>query len=500
VKSIPFETFCSDPQLVGEAISKPWSVFYRAIEGLPLNAEETEIFCACSGRETYEPRVYNEATALAGRRSEKTSTGLKYMLWKLLTTPEWLKKHRGTIRIPIVAQDMRIAKDIKKTAQDLVLNSPLLKNEVAEVLATEIQFRNGICLTVYPATWSSTRGLSCPAGFLDELAFVTIDGGSDVELVRQIKPTMLRYGALRRLLKLTTPWQKSGLVYDEFSHRNERPDLLVWQASTAFMTPRVAAELLEKERTSDPTYFAREYEAIFTDDLECFIPAADVDMAIRKGVRERPFVPELKQAYVAAIDASSLTGRDRFVFGIAHPAICGSAGRGTTIDVLRGWTRSTVNQTCDEIAALAKSFEIRTITADQHGYAFLRELMAQRGIALKQLPFTSRSKPEIFIGMKIAFAQARVQLLDHPEAARELRALESKRTSGGHYQIAAPRSLHDDFATCCGLLIHELKDSNTSPGFLLVSDGPGRPPREVSANGPITDWRDPRFYRGRTHF
>jgi hypothetical protein len=492
VKSIPFEVFCSDPQLVGEPISKPWSVFYRAIEGLPLDAEETEIFCVCSGRDSYVPRVYTEATALAGRRSEKTSTGLKYMLWKLLSTPEWLKKHRGTIRIPIVAQDMRIAKDIKKTAQDFVLNSPLLKNEVAEVLATEIQFRNGICLTVYPATWSSTRGLSCPGGFLDELAFVTIDGGSDVELVRQIRPTMLRYGALKRLLKLTTPWQRSGLVYDEFSHRGERPDLLVWQASTQFMTPRVSAELLEKERTSDPTYFAREYEAIFTDDLECFIPAADVDLAIRKGVKERPFIPTIKGHYFGVIDASSLTGRDRFVFGIGHPASCGSAGMGTAIDVLRGWTRSTVNQVCDEVAAIAKAFSIHTITADQHGYAFLRELMAQRGISLKQLPFTSRSKPEIFIGMKVAFAQARVQLLDHPEAARELRALESKRTSGGHYQISAPRSLHDDFATSVALLIHETKESNSGAGFLIVNG---------AVVGDTPNWKDPRFYQApKRHF
>jgi|ERR1700723_30683 len=486
MKSIPFETFCSDPQLIAEPISKPWAVFYKAIEGLPLNAEEIEIFCACSGRACYEPRPYTEATALAGRRSEKTSTGLKFMLWKILTTPEWLKKHRGTIRIPVIAQDMRIAKDIKKTAQDLVLNSPLLKNEVAEVLVTEIQFRNGICLTTFPATWSSTRGLSCPGAFLDELAFVSVDGGSDVELVRQVRPSMVRYGSLKRLLKLTTPWQRSGLVYDEFSHRNERPDLLVWQASTQFMTPRVSVESLEKERASDPTYFAREYEALFTDDLESFIPAADVDMAILKGIRERPFLPMLKDAYYGAIDASSLTGRDRFVFGIAHRETCGSAGAGTAIDLLRGWTRSTVNQTCDEIAAIAKTYNIRQIVADQHGFHFLKELMAQRGISLRELPFTSRSKPEIFLGMKVAFAQAQVRLIDHVEACRELRSLESRKTSGGHYQISAPRSLHDDYATCCALLIHERKDSNTNVGFMTVNG------QVITPGAP--DWRDPRFY------
>ena len=42
-----------------------------------------------------------------------------------------------------------------------------------------------------------------------------------------------------------------------------------------------------------------------------------------------------------------------------------------------------------------------------------------------------RSKPEAFLDLKLSLAQGRAQLLDHPEALRELRMLESKRTSGG---------------------------------------------------------------------
>ena len=488
MKSIPFDVFCSDPQLVGEPISKPWSVFYNAIEGLPLDAAEIEIFCACSGRDSYAPRVYTEATALAGRRSEKTSTGLKYMLWKLLTTPEWLKMHCGTIRIPVIAQDMRIAKDIKKTAEHLVLNSPLLKNEVAEVLATEIQFRNGVFLTTYPATWSSTRGLSCPGAFLDELAFVSVDGGSDVELVRQVRPSMVRYGTLKRLLKLTTPWQRSGLVYDEFSHRSERPDLLVWQASTHFMTPRVSAEQLEKERASDPTYFAREYEALFTDDLESFIPAGDIDLAIRKGVRERALVSAYKGGYCAALDASGLSGRDKFTLAIGHRTVRASSPAPTCeLDLLRGWSRSGVGEVCDEIALTLKSYGLTTVVGDQFGYSFLRELLATRGITVSQRPFTARSKPEILLNLKLALAQGRVGLLDHPECLRELRMLESRRTSGGSYSIAAPRGQHDDYAIVTALLAFEMKSSNGNAGFLIV-DG-------VTVGDTAPSWKDDRFFK-----
>ena len=473
--TIDFETFCADPQLLNEPISKQWATFYAAVEGLPLDEDGVEIFRACSGRDRYEPRVFNEVTAIVGRRAEKTSTGLKYLLWKSLTTPEWFQRHKGTLRIPIIAQDLRVAKDIKRAAEALLLGSPLLQNEVDEVLTAEIVLRNGISLTCYPATWRSTRGLTCPAALLDELAFVTIEGASDVELVRQVRPTMIRFCETRRLLKLTTPWVKGGLVYDEFSHRGERPDLLVWQASTAYMTPRVSAELLEKERAADPTYFAREYEAQFTDDAEAFLPGADIDFAVRKAVREVPFAEPLKGQYFAAIDASSLTGRDRFTFGVGHRATRGTAGVGLSVDLLRGWMRSTVPEVCDEVSALAKAYGIRTITADQHGFHFLRELMKQRGVELEQLPFTTRSKPEIFVELKVALAQGRVQLLDHAESVRELRVLESRRTSGGHFSVAAPRSLHDDYACLLALLAHRSQRGGASSGggFLAVGDKSG---------------------------
>lgn len=45
-----FETFCDDPQLLGEPISPAWVTFYRAVEGLPLDEEGEELFCRCTGK------------------------------------------------------------------------------------------------------------------------------------------------------------------------------------------------------------------------------------------------------------------------------------------------------------------------------------------------------------------------------------------------------------------------------------------------------------------
>src|SRR5208282_1454510 len=113
---IPLDEFCSDPQLLGEPISKAWSTFFAAVEGMPLDEESIEVFRQCTGRDSYEPRVHAESLAICGRRSEKTSSFLKYLLWKIATSDFAGKSsRRELLRVPIIAQDMRVAKDIKAT-------------------------------------------------------------------------------------------------------------------------------------------------------------------------------------------------------------------------------------------------------------------------------------------------------------------------------------------------------------------------------------------------
>jgi hypothetical protein len=224
-----FETFCADPQLLDEPISKSWVTFYRVVDGLALDAEGEALYRQCTGRDSYVPQVHTEATGIIGRRGEKTSTALKYLLWKILFAgwesqlrASWFAKvarHTRLLRVPVIAQDVRIAKDILSTAQSLVLNSPAVSKEATDVRVNEIIFRNGISLICLPASKASVRGMTCPGALLDELAWISIEGASDVELVRQVRPSMIQFGETRRLIKLSTPWQKSGVIYNEYLER-----------------------------------------------------------------------------------------------------------------------------------------------------------------------------------------------------------------------------------------------------------------------------------------
>jgi hypothetical protein len=463
-----FETFCDE--VLDEPISKAWATHYDVYEGRDLDAEGVEFYTLCTGRFPYTPRIYTENCGLMGRRSEKTQTALKYLMWKILFAgwekqlrASWFSKlarHTRLLRVPIIAQDTRISRDIISTAAALGLNSSIVSKEIIEVRVNEIIFRNGISMIGLPASKASVRGMTCPAALLDELAWVSIEGADDRELVRQVRPSMIQFGQSRRLLKFSTPWQSSGVMFTEYSERASRPNLLVWQASTQKMTPRIAAEDLERERLADPVYFTREYLAQFTSDIDAFIPSTDVDAAIGNW---RELAPAKDCFYVAALDASGLTGGDKFTFGIAH-----SAARGVVVDVLRGWRRESVAAVCDEIASVCKTFSVRYVIADQYSFSFLAELMRQRGIELEQLAFSARSKAEIYFDLKGQLAQGKFLLPQHAEMVRELRALESTRLSGGSYRICAPKGQNDDFVTVLALLANKVKRSVTREPWVEV--------------------------------
>src|SRR6202041_1599992 len=198
-----------------------------------------------------------------------------------------------------------------------------------------------------------------------------------------------------------------------------------------------------------------------------FLPDSDISAAIRTGVREQPFVAALKAHYVAAIDASGLSGKDRFTFAIGHRSKRGSEDV-TNLDLLRGWNRRGVKEVVDEIALTLKAYSLKTVYADQFGFPFLKELLSQRGIEVIQLPWSARNKPEIFLTLKLSLSQGNLKLLDHPESLRELRLLECRRTSGGHSAISAPRGQHDDYACVIAMLNFQCK-KNQDTGFCFIA-------------------------------
>ena len=466
---ISFEAFCRDVLL--EPISSAWVAAYKAFEGKPLNDAELKVFQELSGKADYTPSATrNELWCVKGRRSAGTKTAAKFVTYLISVHGAEYRQFaakRDRLHALVVLQSREIARETMNYFASFY-NDTVLSSEVVEVLKNSIELKSGFVISVATCSYRAPRGLSVPICLLDETGAWRTEGVDlDVAVYQSIRPAMIQFKN-SKLIGLGSPWTQSGLLWNCWQHRFERTDRLVLHTPTEKMNPLISREELAREEATDPVNFAREFMAQFTSDIDSFIPSGDVDAAVQNGIRE--MAPIETRAYFAALDASGLQGRDRFTLAVCHRS-GGSAGMGITYDLLRSWSRAGVGEVVAEIATILKSYKIKQVTGDQFGAQFLRELLAQRGIDMKILPFTARSKPEIMLDFKLALSQGRVRLLDHPESLRELRSLESKRTSGGHFTISAPRNLHDDLAIVLALLNHSCKGSENRGWGLLASPG-----------------------------
>ena len=102
-----------------------------------------------------------------------------------------------------------------------------------------------------------------------------------------------------KLVKISTPNVKSGVVWEEFQRRGEL-DYLIWQISTQDLNPRISLEFLEAERKRSPEEFKREYLGQSTDAVLSWIEPEVLAPCIIRGRRELPRVTDA--TYAASID------------------------------------------------------------------------------------------------------------------------------------------------------------------------------------------------------
>jgi hypothetical protein len=446
--------FATDSQLLGLSLSLAQETLLRAIYGLPLPSEEhLVLWQQCTGRQTYQGLPFAEATVIAGARAGKDSRiAAPVVCYEAIFGGHERHLARGERAvIPLVAQDQRATRIAFGYIRHYVTRSPLLASLVEEVLASEITLTNGLTIACFPCTLRSLRGWSIPAGVMDEVAFFRLEGqaDSDVEIQASLRRGMIAFPTTR-LVKISTPYVKGGVLFEDFTRgfAQDDPDLLVWRATSLLMNPALRAERLERERRLDPSRFAREYEGEFAEDLEAFLPAAWVDQAVMTGRHELP--PRDGVRYVAAVDPSG-GGPDAFTMAVVHAE--GSITERRVIqDVMKGWARrgsSGVNLEgiVDESSAVVKRYGLGSVLGDDYAGQWVKQAFEARGIRYESSP----EKAKAYVELEPLFAQGRIDLLDHPQLARELKTLERRSRPGGRTLVDHPRGGHDDFANALAL-------------------------------------------------
>jgi hypothetical protein len=439
----------------------------KATYGLELDPAELDIYRRATGREIYEPKEHNEATVIVGRRGGKTSR-----IAAIIATYEAYRDHnlpRGErAYVVLIAPVTKQAQIAFSFIRNFILGSPPLKKKVVKIRKNEIDLANGITIACYPCSQVTIRGLSVVVAVCDEIGFwrdeVTAANPAE-EVLNALRPAMATF-AEHKLIKISTPYRKDGVLWRDFQQRAER-EFLVWQLPSADMNPTIPSDFLEKERRRDEESFRREYLAQFTDHITGWIGAETLQQCVTESCTERPRVNDA--IYAAAADPA-FKGND-FALAIAHRLNDGTI----ILDYTATWTGTREEPLgyelpCREIARILKIYGLDTIVGDQHCAAIIQQEFLELGIIYKEVTFGAGTRLDIFGNLKHLFIQRKIEVPNDPYLLGQLRGLEEHKTLRGNIDILPAYGAKDDLAVAVALAVFQLTNIDVGPTPFMLGE------------------------------
>ena len=301
VRPLNIIDFITHPHLLNDrSLSLAQQAFLKATYGLALNSEELEIYQRATGRTESLTVEQNEATLVAGRRAGKNSKiAAPIALYEAFRDHHLTRGDRGYVML--IAPTKRQAKIAMRFIRAYLKSSLLLKRYIACERSDEVELTNGISIACYPCSCVTVRGFSVVCAICDELAFWRHEetaANPEEEVLAALRPA-LATSQTAKLIKISTPYRKEGVLWREYQQRAEL-DQPVWQLSSPEMNPTLQLSFLEKERKRDEETFRREFLAQFTDQITAWVVPEVLEACIVRGRIELPRVENAD--YVVAVD------------------------------------------------------------------------------------------------------------------------------------------------------------------------------------------------------
>lgn len=446
--------FIEHPHFLNDrSLSTTQRVILKSIYGLPLNESELAVYYAGTGRDRYDATEQRETTIIAGRRSGKTSKIAApiavYEAFRAHGLPQGEEAY-----VVLIAPQIKQAKIAFRSIRRYLHKSRIMSTRIVRETQNEITLDNGVTIACFPASFIAIRGVTIIAAICDEMAFWPHEptaANPEQEILDSVQPGMANI-VNSKLIKISTPFGKRGILYAEFQRRREL-EYLVWQISTSEMNPSISAAEHERYRKQDAQKYDREFMAMFSEDLSAWIAPEMLDRCVVRGRNELP--PARNVFYVAALDPAFL--HDDFALCISHAL----PNEGIAVDFLKRW-RGTKERPVqfDEISLEIKlhldRYGIVKVVGDQHCFEIIRQQLLKLDIEYVQCRFGSYTRAEIFGNLKQLVIQRKIELLDHPELLEQLVSLEEVMLDGGRVDIQALGRMRDDLAVVLGLNVLDL--------------------------------------------
>jgi hypothetical protein len=461
----------ADPNVFGSHFRGPtwdaWRSFLAALFGLKMTPDQLTAYQRHTGRTAPPTAPSREGWLVCGRRAGKSFVLAATAVF-LAAFRDW-RPYFGpgeTGTVMIVAADRRQARVIMRYCLGLLRAAPMLEQLIEGETRETISLSNRIVIEIHTASFRSTRGYTCVACLLDEVAFWPTDENSaapDVEVLNALRPSMITVpGSV--LLAASSPHARRGALWD--AHRRhfakDGDPVLVWQATTREMNASVPQSIVDEAMEDDPARAGAEYGAQFRIDVEALLSREAVAACVSLDVRER--APMSSTRYFGFVDPSGGSA-DSMTLAIGH-----REGDVVVIDALRERRPPfSPDGVVQEFAALLQSYRVGRITGDRYAGEWPRERFRER-----QISYEPAAKPKsVLYGDLLPLVNSRrLDLLDDPRLLNQLVGLERRTARGGRDSIDHAPGAHDDLANAVAGLAASARRGSYPSDLSWVSDAP----------------------------
>jgi hypothetical protein len=360
------------------------------------------------------------------------------------------KDYRGYLspgeraHILIVAADRAQAGVILRYVKGFMASNPMLSKMVESEKAESVDLTNGVTIQVMTCSYRSIRGFTVVAAICDEIAFWRSEENSAnpaTEVLRAIRPALATIPD-SLLLCISSPWARTGPLYEAFTrhHGRDDSDVMVWSAPTLTMNPTISQKIIDRDSEIDPEMARCEWGAEFRSDLESFLTLEAIEAVIVQGRYELPpvFASNLNLGYRAFVDPSG-GRRDAATLAITH-----KEGERVLLDVARAWKSPHEPATVVwEMAGVLKSYGLSRVTGDRYAGAWPEQEFLKYGIRYEA---SDKDKSALYLAFLPMVLSGQVELLDLKMLKSELVGLERRARSGGRDSVDHGPRGHDDLA------------------------------------------------------
>ena len=457
-----------DPKLFGSLFKDQgtwsnWMVALKAVFGLPMDRKELAVYRKFTGRKKAPKGQFKENFFIVGRRGGKSFVSAVIACYLALFhdwRPYLALGEKGWIMV--IASDRTQARVIMGYIK-AILQLKMFRNQIEKELTQEVWLKNQIIISIKTCDYRSIRGFSVVAAICDEIAFWRSEGANpSQEILTALRPALATIPK-SILLGISTPYAKSGPLYEAFRDQYGKEDLdtLIWKAPTLGMNPTISKRIIDKSLKDDYAAGKAEWLSEFREDLETFLSSEMIEAAI---VRDRWELPIIEDVYYQAFCDFSSGRADSSVLAISHKD---PESQKTILDRLEEKRPpfKPVNA-IEEFSQVLKEYGVERVVADKYAIGYVQEVIENLDLCFE---FSELNKSEIYLNFEPLMAQGMVELLDNTRLRNQLRSLERRTRSGGRDSVDHPSGLHDDLANAAaGACVLAAKDEYRDMEILWI--------------------------------